>query len=517
MDWAKDLRGVIVQPARGAYFGFGLTCPCCGEDVYLRSGQTRRPHFAHYSNRAKPECEFYYPPPEVLRRTVSRLLTKDSTLLTKRDSLRSGLFLAYRPDLPGFELFVRIPSLASVGQLSGSLEIQHGKGVKTFTATQFTRAYTVSVSPTVPLLECDGTGDLSGLAVHLMAQTSSFAHGMNLFTATESGGRLLYAREPLEWGGRYWIVTDVPISPPDKVTEAVEWIRRGSLAKWHVYEVELPATFIASRFHTTKESLTEFFGLLIRPRQPRAYVVYPSPHHLGADGAYVYPQSPEVLYILRTSNHDVSVVGSPDLIAEIQIVALADNWIQIEGIQPSTQDVAILINGVEQVVIRIETCDLIQPDGLRAYSGEISWSLLEDVPLLPDQLFSQDIRIECGSDRLANYVSKIKEGSILDGSAIILPKNTDKTLRVGGFGEIRPSAEHAENQDASPKELNWRKNGPLPKATWIQGVVCAKYGPQTASLVTDFIADPSQLNLKKLGPIITSPLMAYIRAAVEQQ
>jgi len=198
-------------------------------------------------------------------------------------------------------------------------------------------------------------------------------------------------------------------------------------------------------------------------------------------------------------------------------VALADNWIQIEGIQPSTQDVAILINGVEQVVIRIETCDLIQPDGLRAYSGEISWSLLEDVPLLPDQLFSQDIRIECGSDRLANYVSKIKEGSILDGSAIILPKNTDKTLRVGGFGEIRPSAEHAENQDASPKELNWRKNGPLPKATWIQGVVCAKYGPQTASLVTDFIADPSQLNLKKLGPIITSPLMAYIRAAVEQQ
>ena len=178
---------------------------------------------------------------------------------------------------------------------------------------------------------------------------------------------------------------------------------------------------------------------------------------------------------------------------------------------------AILLDGVEQAVMRVETCDLIQPNGLRAFSGEISWSLLEDVPLLPEQLFSQDIRIECGSDRLANYVANINEGSILDGSAIILPKNTDKTLLAGGFGEIRPSAKHAVHQVASPNELNLRKNGLLPKATWIQGVVCAKYGPQTASLVTDFIADPSQFNLKKLGPIITSPLMAYIRAAVEQQ
>lgn len=517
MDWAKDLRGNLVQPVRGAYFGFGLTCPYCGEPVHLKSGHMRRPHFAHYGNRAKPECEFYYPPPEVLRRSVSQLLAKNSTLFSKRDSLRAGLFLAHRSDHSGFELFVRIPSLASVGQLSGSLEIQHGIGVKAFTATQLTRAYTVSVSPTIPLLECDGTGDLAGLADHLMAQTSTFAYGMNFFAITEGGGRLLHTREPLEWGGRYWIVTDVPISPPDKVAEAVEWIRRGSLAKWHVYEVELPSTFIPSQFQATKESLSGFFGRLIRPRQPRAYIVYPSPHHWGTDGAYVYPQSPEVLYVLRTTNHEVSVDGSPDLIADIQIVELADNWIQIAGIQPSTQDVAILINGVEQAVIRVETCGLIQPDGLRACLGEISWSLLEDTPHLPEQLFSREIRIECGSDRLANYVAKIKDSSILDGTAVILPKNTDKTLRAGGFGEIRASAKHAENRDASPEALNWRNNGQLPQAIWIEGVVYAKYGPQTASLVTDFIADPSQLNLKKLGPIMTSPLMPYIRAVVEYQ
>lgn len=515
MDWAKDLRGEIVQPIKGAYLDFNLTCPCCGEAVYLRSGQARRPHFAHYSNRARPDCEFYYPPPEVLRRSGSRLLTKNSALFSKRASLRSGLFLAHRPDLPSFELFLRIPSLASVGQLSGSLEIQHGKGVKAFTATQLTRAYTVSISPTCPLLKCDGTGDLSRLADHLMAQTTSFAHGMNLFAATESGGRLLYSREPLEWGGRYWVVSDASISPPDIVTEAVKWICRGSLAEWHVYEVELPAPFIESQSQTTKESLSEFFGRLIHPRQPCAYIVYPSPHHLGADGAYVYPQAPKVLYVSRTPNHEVSVDGSPNLIAAIQIVALADNWIQIEGIQPSTEDVVILINDVEQAVIRIESCDLIQPDGLRAYSGEISWSLLEDVNLLPGQLFSQEIRIECGSDRLANYVAKIKESSVLNGTAVILPKNTEKALCAGGFGEIRQSSKLAENQDVDRKAVQ-RENG-QPKATWIEGLICAKYGQYTASLVRDYITDPSEFNLHKIAPILTSPLMAHIRVAAEHQ
>lgn len=516
MDWAKDFRGEIVKPVKGAYLDFNLTCPSCGEAVYLRAGQARRPHFAHYSNRARPDCEFYYPPPEILRLSGSQLLTKNSTLLSKRASLRSGLFLAHRPDLTSFELFLRIPSLASVGQLSGRLEIQHGKGVKAFTATQLTRAYTVSISPTSPLLKCDGTGDLSGLADHLMAQTSSFVHGMNFFAATESGGRLLYALEPLEWGGRYWIVTDAQVSPPDKVTEAVEWIYCGTLAEWHVYEMELPGTFIESQSCKTNESLSEFFGRLIRLRQPRAYVVYPSPHHLGADGAYIYPQAPEVLYVVRTSNHEVTVDGSPNLIAAIQIVALADNWIRIEGIQPSTEDVVILINDVEQAVIRIEPCDLIQPDGLRAYSGEINWNLLEDVNLLPGQLFSQEIRIECGSDRLANYVAKIKKSSVLNGTAVILPKNTDKALYAGGFGEIRQNSKLAENQAVDRKAVK-HNNGQSPQATWIEGLICAKHGPQAASLVRDFIAVPSEFNLRRMGVIITSSLMSHICAAAEHQ
>ena len=518
MEWAKDYLGEIVQAQRGAYLGFGMTCPTCGEAVYLRQGQIRRPHFAHYSNRAKPDCEYYYPPQDVPQRSVFRSLHNNSTLFPKRDSLRCGLFLAYRHEIADFELFLRIPSIASVEQLSGSLEIQHGKGVKEFTATQLTKAYTVSISPTVPLLECEGDRDLLALSNHLMGQSGSFALGMNLFVATESGGRFLFAREPLEWGGRYWVVTDTPITPPDQVTAVIEWSRCGSLAQWHVYEVELPAKLIASHWNTTKEILSEFFGRSIRPHQPRAYIVHPSPHHLAADGAYVYPQSTEVLYVRRTMNREVSVGGPSDLLTDMRVVALADDWVRIKGIQPSTQDVAILIDGVEQAVLRIEACDLIQPDGLRAYAGGVTWDLLVDTPLRQKELFSQEIKVECGSDRLAEQVAKTNETWIIDGSAVMLPENTDKTLNAGGFGEIRPECSSlAERQDMDQETASLRQNKQLPKITWIDNLIRIRHGPQTAAFVRDFIANPSQGNLKKLGPILTSPLMVYIRAATELQ
>jgi hypothetical protein len=437
-------------------------------------------------------------------------------LFPKRDSLRCGLFLARRPEPAGFELFLRIPSLASVGQLNGNLQIQHGRGVKVFTATQLTKAYMVSVSPTVPLLECTGTGDLLALSDHLVSQTGSFLRGMNLFSAAESGGRFLFAQESLEFGGRYWVVTDVPVTPPNQVAAVMEWRRRGSLAQWHVYEAELPSTFIASRFDANTKMLAEFFGRSIRPRQPRAYVVHPSPHHFAADGAYVYPQAPEVLYVRRTSNRDVSVEGPPDLLADTRVTALADDWVRINGIRLGAQDVAILINGVEQAVIRIEACDLIQPGGLRAYARETSWDLLMDTPLSSEQLFSQEVRVECGSNRLAEHIAKINEGWILDGAVVTLLENTDKTLSAGGFGEIRlESSRRAENQDTDQEAAGWRQNRQLPKGTWIDGLIRAKHGPQTAALVRDFIANPSRGNLQKLGPILTSPLMVHIRSAAE--
>lgn len=519
MDWAKNYQGEIVQARRGAYFGFDLRCPTCGEPVLLRAGKERRPHFAHYSNRAKPDCEYYYPPPDILQRLFPRLSSKNSALLPRPDSLRCGLFLAYRSELHCFDLFLRIPSIASVEQLSGILQIQHGMGVKSFSAKQLTKAYIVSVSPKVPLLECTGTGDLFALSDHLLSQTSSFLNCMNLFVATETGGRFMFSQETLEWGKRYWVVTEETVTPNDQLLDIIEWSQSGSLAKWHVYEAKLPATLAASRWAATGQMLAEFFCRPIRPPRPRAYVVYPPPHHIATDGAYIYPQAPDVLYVRRTSNHEVSVEGPADLLADTRVKVLADNWVKINGIRLCTQDVTILIKGVEQVIIRTEACSLIQPSGLRAKTKELSWDIHTETPLSSQHLFSQEIRVECDSYRLAEYVTKINEGWILDGTAVILPENTDKTLIAGGFGEIRQESHClAENQDVGSQELaDCRQHRLSPRGTWISGLIRTKFGPRMEALVRNFIADPSYCNMNKLGPILTSPLMVYVRIAVENQ
>lgn len=181
-----------------------------------------------------------------------------------------------------------------------------------------------------------------------------------------------------------------------------------------------------------------------------------------------------------------------------------------------TQDVTILIDGVEQVVIRAGVCNLIQPDGLQALSGGASWNLLTDKPLTSEQLFLQEVVVECGHSRLAEHVATINKGWIRNGSVVTLPENTDKTLQAGGFGEIMlDSSWLSKNQDNFHESVNWHQKKLLPKERWIEGLIREKHGPQTASLVRTFMANPNHGNLQKLGKVSTSPLMAYIRAAID--
>lgn len=516
MDWAKNSLNEIVHAQRGVYIGYGMTCPTCGEAVYLKPGQKRRPHFAHYSNRANPDCEYYYPSQDALKSSISRSPIINPSLYPRHESLRCGLFLVYLPETSGFELSLRIPSIESFKQMNGSLEIQLTTGVKNFTSAQLIKAYSVKLSPTVPLLECEGIGDLLPLSEHIRDQASSFIEGMNLFAVSEGRGRFLFPSESLEWGGRYWIVTAEPIIPPKRVTALVEWNRLGSLDNWQVYEVELRSTFIASRFNLEKEALSEFFGRIIRTRQPRAYIVFPLPHHLSSDGAYVYPYPPEILYVRRTSDYEVTVEGSPELVSTVGITSLTGDLVQIKGIQPSSQDLVILIKGIEQVVVRTETCDLIQPGRLRAYIDELNWDLLVDTALSREELYSQEIKLECGSDRLAQYVAKINKDWILNGNVVVLPKNTDKALSIGGFGEIRPVTPELESSEGH--ETTYRGHGALsPKVTWIVNLIRKRYDPQTATVSLNFVENPSKNNMKKLGSISTGQLMPYLRASTEPQ
>lgn len=505
-----------MQAGRGAYFGLGLVCPTCGEPVCLRQGQERRPHFAHYSNRAKPDCENYHPPqnfaPPPRLRPPSR--NENSVLSPKHDSLRCGLFLTHRPELEAFEISLRIPSLASVWPIHGSLEIQSGHGNKSFVSSQLTKAYSVRLSPRVPLIECKGTEDLEFLADHLLTQSHTFTHGKNLFSSTDSSGRLMYPGEPLEWGGRYWLVIDSPVVPPDEVAALIEWSHRGQLDEWPVYAVELPTKFLASR-PETEALLSEFFGRTIRPAHPRAYIVQPSPHHLAEDGAYIYPQPPECLYVRRTSNKEVFVDGPPELLAAIEVTELSDEWVLIRGFPEVSQDAVILINGIEQVLVRIEDCAFFQPSGLRAYAGDLSWDILDNAPLSKKELFIREVRVECGSPHLAEHITKLNENWHLDGAFVLLPGNTNKALSAGGFGGIGTAGYSILEEQAHEQEpLNGHGDQRSIKGMWIEGLIGRKYGQETAHLVREYLANPSQVNLQRLGPLVTNPLMIYVRSVL---
>lgn len=516
MDWARDYRGNIVQAKKGAYSGFGMVCPTCGEAVHLRQGGEHRPHFAHYSNRAKPDCENYHPPQAVIQPPGIRAPKKDenTALFPRRDSLRCNLFIAHRPELDAFELSLRIPALSPLERISGCIEIQSGLGYKNIPSTRLASAVSVRLAPQVPLVKCTGTGLLLPLADHLLTQSRSFTYGINLFSRSDSGGRFMFPGEPLEWGGHYWVVADSAVVPPDEVLSLIEWSPQGHLDDWPVYEVELPGKILASR-PETESLLAKFFGRPLRPMRPRAYLVHPSPHHLAEDGAYVYPGPPPALSVRRTAKQEVSVEGASGLGAAIQVAELSDEWVEVKGLPHTDQDTVILLSSIEQVLVRIEDCAFFRPSGIRAVAGSRSWDLLDESPLSEIALYSQEVRVECARPRLASHVAKLNKNWNLDGNGLKQQADADKTILAGGFGAIRfeksPGVWQAPGNESTPE-------GKLTaRGAWVTGLVGSEYGQYTAQMVREYLANPSLTNLQRLGSLVTSPLMAYVRSALLNQ
>ena len=497
----------IVRAQKGAYYSFGMSCPTCGEPVHLKQGPMRRAHFAHYSNRAKPDCELYHPPSDVINRYRSQGISKRNSLLPKRDSLLCGLFLSHRQDPSEFELSIRIPSLPLNLDLSGSLHLQHKLGLKELAVSQLAKVQNLKVEPSVPLLECAAEEDLLPLSDHINEQISLFGSSMNVFFVSENRGRILFKDEPLEWGGKYWIASEDYISLGEEILAHTEWILRGSLSGWKVYELGLPSTFSSKTFDYIKNIITEFFSRNIRTRRPRAHIVYPLPHHIGDDGAYVYPRSPGTLLLRKTSTKELSVEGPSAVIESVSYQVISEELTLIQGLQLSDRDTTILIGGVEQVIVRVEECELIKPEGIEAESNGLRWSLVSDSKLDQNQLYAQEVKITCGNNRLVKYLEKKNVGLEFEGKTLTLPSNSKKTFLAGAFGEIGQVKSEAHYL---PPISVANKESVSSQEKWIINLVRSRYGSHKANLVSNYFSNPIQSNLQKLGDIVTSPLMPYI-------
>lgn len=517
MDWARDYLGNDVPAWQGGMSGFGLTCPSCGEPVRRRAGGERRPHFAHYSHRAKPDCDNYFPSQGSAVMTGPVTGSRVTPSQWKRESLSCGLFMAAEPEHASLTLWLRIPPINLDATAVGRLDIQSGLGYRTYQLTDLSVARLVPLAPQVPLAVIAGFGDLLPLVAELAGQVGAFVADRNLFYANEKGGRFIFSDEQLEWGAQYRLLSLNEIAPLPELSSVLSWKIEGKFGGWHSYIFTLPSAFIGSKPDLPKE-IAEFLRHRIRSPRPRLSVVSPMPHHIDICGAYVYPVPPESLLLRRSGRGETSVTAPIGMVAT-DICEQGDEWVRVKGMWVGTCDYAIEIDGCEQVIFRIEPCELFCPPGISVVSGDFSWDLCTNAPLDARALTTRTVNIDCRSTRIAAHLARLNDGWVLEDTHLLLPGGSAKYLYAGSFGELRDVVAallHAPEKNGGAMCAAQR----LPSvgvSRWLEHLVVRDYGPEGACHVRRYLSNPSPENFYRLGPIVASRLMPYVQAAQHQQ
>ena len=506
MYWARDRHGSDIPAWQGGLSATGLSCPTCGEPVRRRAGPERSPHFAHFNFRAKPECENYFPSNGYCS-DLGDAGIRAYDIRPDRSSLTCGLFLEDSDRRGMLNLWLRTPSVELDSSQMGSLIIETGIGHRSYEAGDLSCSRLIPLRPQIPLGKCRGSGILQRLAERISVELGIFINGKNLFYATERGGRLVFPNEPLEWGVSYRLLSNTPIESPSNLREFLGWTIRPMLAEWFAYEFSLATMFKSE----APAQVSEFLGKRIRTSRPHLHLMNPMPHHIESDGTYVYPVAPPTLLIKRSAPKSIQVTGSPEA-TDCVITELSEEWVQLEKIPTGESDCIVSIDGDEQVVFRIETCELFRPAGARVHCGEHCWDLVSDPSVDKAELFRQEISIECDSEKVLAHIAKRNPDWKHAALGLIRPANAEKILRAGSFGRLLAAEEFAQIPVVS-------ENGAMVQdsssagTVWIEALVAATLGDEGLGYVKKYLADPMRSNVHHLGPLIGSHLMPYIRAA----
>lgn len=472
MDWANDQLGRLVHAADRHLFTYGFSCPACGVRVKLRSGVQRRPHFAHYSHSPKPDCENYHPstyPAPVFRPTP----WKETHSSFERVSLGGGVFLD-RQEGGRFTLYLRLPRLKQDIEVTGELRVQFGLGTRTFLPTQLLRPQFVRLSPQMPLVEVHGVGDMHEVAAAIEQDISLFRPTGNVFRAGPDSGRLLTPKEPLEWGETYRIFSQRPLPPPP-FEVSCDLLAQAS--GWFLYEVMLPEA--PEPDSATIGALSHFIGREIRKPAPRAYIIHPTPHHIEPDGTYVYPSPPVRLLLRRTSASMIEIQGSGW--TEDGHTIDAGDWVEVCAL--GTGEAAISCDGKIQVSIRIEQCDLYQPQGIHVAVGADTLNLFDPklrVALTEARL--SRVVIQSPTSRIADHIRLNPKQWVQQGAQQTLREGITKpSIDAGNFGELTWPAQSPQievNQLFQPHEPA--------KRVWLEGLVSRVAGYEGLRQLREF-------------------------------
>lgn len=399
MDWARDQLGQLVHASQtGSLSYYVLSCPLCREPVYRRAGQQRRAHFAHFSNRAKPECENYHPPAPY--NSAASLPNVDARYSGSQPNVPPAAILLDLND-DRVAIYVRLPAFPGVADSEESIEIRSGLGVRTYSLRSLCRSRIIPVTLRLPLVEVF-TSSISGASgdakAVVEAGINAFRKEGNFFRIGESAGRLLAPDEPLEWGDRYNLLTQRRLPSESRVFGVnieVVYEKR----EWLLYEVTLPSLEWAIP-NQAKGAIERYLNRRLSPPRQKAYFIDPPPHHIELDGTHVFPDGTQQV-VLRTVGVDdirIQSIGSSERFhiereQEICRISIAEGEIG---------DFAIQANGRDLVLGRVEPCPVFSPRGVQVLVDSQPFDIFcGDLPSVVRNRAQQKIEITFPAERVA--------------------------------------------------------------------------------------------------------------------
>jgi hypothetical protein len=468
VDWARDQLGNLLRASEPGLFGYGLSCPTCGQPVLRRAGQQRRAHFSHYSYRAKPECEHYHPAWRVSAvRSLRRTVASDDAAPGRR-SLQGGIFLEVG-GRDSYGLYLKLPQLPSDTGLSGEVEIRTGLGVHPYSASNLQRARLVRLLPQLPLAEVTAAAELSAVGAVITAQVSRFRASGNYFRSTDAAGRLLEAEEPLEWGERYRLLTQQSLGHvPEGLNLKV--VAEGDWRDWYQYNIELP---LLPRLEDRRmeETLTRYLGRVIRPPRPRIHFVDPPPHHIEPDGTHVFSGAAGRVVLVATEGSNISVEGDALILARAAVFNREGGRVEVTGLGQGS--FTILLDGREELSGRFEECELFRPRGVRVTLGERGWEIFE--PALGEALrgvSEQGLQIECPTVRVAERLAFDGRTWARDGRRFSLQMAPHGPTDAKNFGALT-----LHTRKGFETQLGTIDPRAAPRRIWLESVVVRFGGP----------------------------------------
>ena len=466
MDWAKDQLGKPIHASQRAPLSYRYYCGKCGEPVFRRAGAQRTAHFAHYSHSPKPECEFYHPSSDVTlpQSTRARIAQR---IKSNNPSLLGGIVLSRREG-GGYSLNLKLPRLPAETALIGEIEIRSGLGIRTYSANQLQWSQFVPVVPQLPLVKIYASESLAHAAAVINVDISQFRSTDNYFRVSEAGSKLLGSEEPLEWGERYWVITQRALTLPSEGL-GIEIESENDGRGWNYHEIVLPTSAQAMEL-SSEEAIGQYLRRSVRPSRARVYFVEPAPHHIEPDGTYIFQETTEKIILRRTPGSRLDVEVGSQTVSEPTVNELQEEWCEISGVVVG--DFTVLVEGREELFGRIEKCQLFTPAGIRVKRDDLEGEIfqLHIVDIVRHNL-SGGICVVCPSTLVANYLALDTERWSRDGLTYRLRDASYKpTIDAGNFGVL--ASPRVEGLSLQPKLTDPTI---LAKRVWIEGLV-ARFG-----------------------------------------